>query len=366
MGEIQIGTRIAEQRKKRGITQEELANHLGVSKPAVSKWESGQSYPDILLLPVLAAFFNISIDGLIGYEPQMAKEDIRKLYQKLASEFTKEPFDKVFAECREYLKKYFSCWQLQVQIGLLFINHASLTENLDKTKEVIEAALEIFKKVEKCSNDVNLAKQSVHLQALCYISLQQPAMAIDILENLKEPIMNPEFLLVKAYQMKGDTDKALEYLQGYTYVNLMGVLSAAADFFQMYADNPDKMERFYQIFSSLSNIFDIEQLHPAMLIQVNITAAYAYAGQGNKEKAMDSLEYCMELLNKIGHGKLVLHGNDIFDKLEQYFTDIDIEAAAPRNTEAILQDCKNIISQNPFFDVLKSEERYQHIIKSLK
>ncbi len=53
MGTIQIGTIISTNRKEKGITQEELANHLGVSKPAVSKWESGQSYPDILLLPVL-------------------------------------------------------------------------------------------------------------------------------------------------------------------------------------------------------------------------------------------------------------------------------------------------------------------------
>lgn len=52
---------------------------MGVSKAAVSKWETGLSYPDITLLPVLAAYFNISIDELMGYEPQMGKEDIRKL-----------------------------------------------------------------------------------------------------------------------------------------------------------------------------------------------------------------------------------------------------------------------------------------------
>ena len=66
MGRIHIGTFIASKRKEKGLTQEELASYLGVSKPAVSKWESGQSYPDILMLPVLASFFNTSVDELLG------------------------------------------------------------------------------------------------------------------------------------------------------------------------------------------------------------------------------------------------------------------------------------------------------------
>jgi len=41
------------------------------------KWETASTYPDIALLPKLAAFFNISIDELIGYEPQLTKEAIR-------------------------------------------------------------------------------------------------------------------------------------------------------------------------------------------------------------------------------------------------------------------------------------------------
>ena len=76
--EINIGKKINLKRKEKGMTQEELANYMGVSKAAISKWESGQSYPDITLLPILATFFNVSIDELIGYEPQMTEEDIRE------------------------------------------------------------------------------------------------------------------------------------------------------------------------------------------------------------------------------------------------------------------------------------------------
>ncbi len=53
-------------RKENGLTQEALADKLCISFQAVSKWENGQSLPDILLLPTLADIFNIGIDELFG------------------------------------------------------------------------------------------------------------------------------------------------------------------------------------------------------------------------------------------------------------------------------------------------------------
>lgn len=63
-----LGNRIAELRKEKGMTQEALANKLGVSNQAVSKWEANQSCPDIQLLPVIADLFEISLDSLFGRE----------------------------------------------------------------------------------------------------------------------------------------------------------------------------------------------------------------------------------------------------------------------------------------------------------
>lgn len=61
---------IVTHRKKLGLTQEGLAQQLGVTNQAVSKWESGQSCPDITLLPAIADLFGISIDALFGREPK--------------------------------------------------------------------------------------------------------------------------------------------------------------------------------------------------------------------------------------------------------------------------------------------------------
>lgn len=65
-----LGKRIAQNRKRLGLTQEQLADRLGVTPQAVSKWENDQSCPDITALPVLAEIFGISTDALLGREPQ--------------------------------------------------------------------------------------------------------------------------------------------------------------------------------------------------------------------------------------------------------------------------------------------------------
>ncbi len=59
MNGLNIGKCIICKRKEKGITQEQLADYMGVSKASVSKWETGQSYPDIVILPKMAAYFKL-------------------------------------------------------------------------------------------------------------------------------------------------------------------------------------------------------------------------------------------------------------------------------------------------------------------
>ena len=67
MSKLKIGEKIRSNRRERNLTQEELANTLGVSKAAVSKWENNESYPDITILPQIAQLFHITMDELFGY-----------------------------------------------------------------------------------------------------------------------------------------------------------------------------------------------------------------------------------------------------------------------------------------------------------
>ena len=72
---MKIGNKIKELRKRRGVTQEQLANSIGVSFQAVSKWETGITLPDIALAPVLATYFGVSMDELFDYDVQKIAEE---------------------------------------------------------------------------------------------------------------------------------------------------------------------------------------------------------------------------------------------------------------------------------------------------
>lgn len=66
----EFGEKIIHLRKNKGLTQDSLAEMLGVTAQAVSKWERGESMPDVSLLPALARIFEVSIDSLFGIEQQ--------------------------------------------------------------------------------------------------------------------------------------------------------------------------------------------------------------------------------------------------------------------------------------------------------
>ena len=72
--QLNLGTKIRELRRRDGRTQDNLAEALGVTAQAVSRWESGGSYPDMEMIPAIANYFHISIDELFGYQDDRDKK----------------------------------------------------------------------------------------------------------------------------------------------------------------------------------------------------------------------------------------------------------------------------------------------------
>ena len=66
--QIKLGEKIRELRRRDGRTQEELAQVLGVTCQAVSRWEANGGYPDMEIMPSIANYFHVSIDELFGYQ----------------------------------------------------------------------------------------------------------------------------------------------------------------------------------------------------------------------------------------------------------------------------------------------------------
>ncbi len=72
--QLNLGQKIRELRRRDGRTQEALADAIGVTSQAVSRWEAGGGYPDMEMIPSIANYFGISIDELFGYDNERSKK----------------------------------------------------------------------------------------------------------------------------------------------------------------------------------------------------------------------------------------------------------------------------------------------------
>lgn len=366
MAKINIGAFIAARRKERGLTQEELADYLGVSKPAVSKWESGQSYPDIMLLPVLASYFNTTVDALIGYEAQLTKADIRKLYERLSAAFASEPFDEVYEETKEYIRKYHSCWSLLYAMAQLLVNNCMLSGAPERMNDILREASELLECVEKESGDAKLAKEALSLRAYCCLALNEPAQAIDLLDDLDAQQMSPEPLLAKAYAMKGDGDRATAILQLYIYRSGINAFASMPDLMALYANEPERLDEYLRLSLEVAASFEIRKTLPHLYFTLYLTAAALYASAQNNSRALDMLEVYADVVTDAGIYPLKLRDSSLFDKLEQYYESLSLGNSAPRSEKLIKKDLKDAVINNPAFFGLIQEERYRRLIRRLE
>ena len=79
---MDIGVVIKKYRKEAGMTQEEMANRLGVTTPAVNKWENGNSKPDIELLAPIARLLDISLDTLLSFHEKLSDAEIEEIIRE--------------------------------------------------------------------------------------------------------------------------------------------------------------------------------------------------------------------------------------------------------------------------------------------
>ena len=103
---LTIAENIREHRRNLKLSQECLADRLGVSFQAVSKWERGETYPDLELLPAIASFFHITVDELIGANRWEEEKAAEELIEKLRLLDGKRDYPVLLAEAESGLKKF--------------------------------------------------------------------------------------------------------------------------------------------------------------------------------------------------------------------------------------------------------------------
>lgn len=365
MKEIHIAQMIQTKRKERRLTQDDIAEYIGVSKASVSKWETGQSYPDITFLPALAAFFNISIDELMGYRPQMSREEIRDLYRRLAENFASKPFDEVYGECRKIIRKYYSCFPLLLQIGSLLVNHSMFACSANQTQEVLEEARALAIRVRTESDDSELIKQAENVEAVCLLSLGRPEEVLAELDMSDMLVMPREILLATAYQMVGRGKDAKAVCQVGIYQYMLVLVNLLSTYQALCADERSVFEETGRRVAALEDAFGLRELHPAILLSYYLSAAQGYMTFGDTGGAYEYLGKYTELALSVDW-PLKLHGDAYFHLLDDWLENtLILGRDMPRDERTVSKSLVEAVAANPAFAALAGETRFQGILERL-
>ena len=187
---MNLGEKIKSLRKKRGVSQEYLAERLGISFQAVSKWETGTTLPDVALIPAIASFFGVSTDELFDFDVY----EIGKKVDAIVDEWNKyynEDRDKAERIVRDALREYPGN---SVLLDCLLCS-LSLPE---KAKE----AIEIGRLLATSTNGDAEKLDAYRVTAEAYKALGEDAMCREYIDKLPETYFSN--LYVKAYLLDGE------------------------------------------------------------------------------------------------------------------------------------------------------------------
>ncbi len=164
-----LNENIRNNRKRMSLTQEQLAEAMGVSVATVSKWENGSVSPDVAMLAELADFFQISVDVLLGYKWE--KRGMGQCAEYIRELRDERNYEDGVVEVRKALQKYPNSFPVVYECGrLLYLaaenwNRERLSgkreEHLARfayAREILEKAVELFDQ----NTDKNITLESIH------------------------------------------------------------------------------------------------------------------------------------------------------------------------------------------------------------
>ena len=295
-----MGTKIIALRKARGMTQEQLAAALGVSAPAVSKWETGSSYPDITLLCPLARALGTDVDNLLAFEEELSQESLGQYMAEIIGQARQGEVSLAEEQLNALLHRYPSDIPLKFSaIAALsfFEMNADLSgsgedeksqDRQRRTKQKKELAQEIH-------DDGNPAYYMSSVSMLISLALAEGE--LEKAETLlKENMTNTaDFtaLWVQLHLKKGERNQALETLQRQAYKLVADLRTCLAGL--MREDIGLEQSRVIgicKILEQVDSLFSVGGGTGAGLL------AEVYLRIGEQEKALEYLEQLVDQMTR--------------------------------------------------------------------
>lgn len=193
---IKIGENLKQLRKAKDITQEELADFLGISFQAISKWERGDSFPDITMLPALSNLFEVSVDELIGMDQIRNRENLTKVFNTAKELEVENKYKDAIELMRNALKTYPKDYSLMSELALAL----SLDNEYTETEQTsIKEAISLCECV--LANSTNEKVRSTTRACLCFLYKNngEQQKALDLARTLPHVWESREMLLIELF-----------------------------------------------------------------------------------------------------------------------------------------------------------------------
>ncbi len=290
---MNIGEVIKKERRQKDLTQEQLAEYLGVSVSAVSQWESGKTVPDVSLIVTLANFFDVTTDELLCRTAKKDRE-ITAFYERDGKLSQAGDVPGRLAVWREAVQKYPGDFDLLENLASALMATIYIDGNFEEQDRNAKEAVEICERILRDCTDNATRNRTIHTLVLLHsshpYSVANEQKAVEYANQAAGFYCCRENLLEHAYFSEQSKSKKLEC----KHRNNLHYLDCITMNMYMMRDMPPE----YVQIANLSAIKLWETLIPdgnflfyhCRLRQMYENLAASYAKQGNADEAIKALE----------------------------------------------------------------------------
>ncbi len=211
---MKIGEQIKNYRKDAGLTQEQVANYLGVSTPAVNKWEKGNTYPDILLLPALARLLKIDMNELFSFREELTDLEIGQFANELSKVSLEENIVSAFEMATRKIKEYPHC-DLLIYTAATILNSALVLAEINENRKLEYDAM-IIDWFERTANsqDEKVRISTIYMLAAKYMQMQKYDEAGVFLDKIPDTTIDTAILKANILTHQEGENAAAIFLEG--------------------------------------------------------------------------------------------------------------------------------------------------------
>lgn len=252
-----VGDVIKKYRKNKCMTQEEMAARLGVTAPAVNKWERGRALPDVALLAPIARLLGITTDELLSFKDELTDEEINQYLSKIQRDLESRDFHDVFLCVKQKIEEYPNCEKLIWRAAVL-LDAKRMTAELPN-KDRYDGA--IFGWYERCllSEDERMRDQAADLLFYAFIRQGNYEKAAQYLDHfsLKNPDRKRKEALVNSKTGKRmEAYRAYEELIYSGYLHIQMVLNDLRTLY-MEDDDHEMARKLVKISAAAASAFEM-------------------------------------------------------------------------------------------------------------